>query len=55
MALLHGVPVPDDKLVMVTVVAPAVAKADVVNVPVPAVLTVIVAVRPVAALGALRL
>lgn len=46
---------PDARLVIVTVVVPELAKMDVVNVPVPATDTVIVAVEPVAALGALRL
>ena len=40
---------------IVTVVAPALLNVPVVNVPVPAVVTVIVAVRPVDALGPTKL
>lgn len=54
-ALLQAVGEPEDKFVIVTVVAPVFAKVVVENVPVPAVLTIIVAVKPVAAFGALRL
>lgn len=48
------VQVPDARFVTVKVVAPLLASAEVVKVPVPAELTVMVAVLPVAALGALR-
>jgi len=51
MALLQTEHEPDERLVTVTVVAPLFANAGVVNVPVPAEVTVIEAVRPVAALG----
>ena len=46
---------PDARLVMVTVVRPLFSKAEVVKLPVPAAAIVIVAVLPIAALGALRL
>jgi hypothetical protein len=46
---------PDARFVMVTVVEPAFAKAPVVKVPVPAVVTVMDVVRPVPALGADKL
>ena len=47
--------VPDARFVTVKVVAPLLASAEVVKVPVPAKLTVMVAVLPVAVLGVLRL
>jgi hypothetical protein len=53
--LLQPVPIPENRLVIVTVVDPLFNSAGVVKLPIPAVVTVIVAVAPVTAFGAFKL
>ena len=53
-ALIAFVQIPDKRFFMVIVVAPTFAKVEVIKLPVPAVVTFIVAVEPVAELAPLK-